>query len=269
MKTIESMLKKEKQELEKMIKRAKERMRTAPQGNIRVRKWRNVVEYYYVEQNKKPTDNGRYMKKNEIGLVRKIVQRDYDERMMRCAGKRLKEIGRFLKNYQSTSLKLLYQHMNPCRRMLLSDAVISDEEYAKRWQELEYTGKAFADDAPEIITERGERVRSKSEKIIADKLYMLGIPYRYEYPLVLEGNITIYPDFTILRMPQREEVYLEHFGMMDDEGYVDNVLMKLNTYERNGIYPGVHLFITHESRNAPLNIKALDALIKSLFCIGS
>lgn len=101
MKTIESMLKKEKQELEKMIKRAKERMRTAPQGNIRVRKWRNVVEYYYVEQNKKPTDNGRYMKKNEIGLVRKIVQRDYDERMMRCAEKRLKEIDRFLKNMQS------------------------------------------------------------------------------------------------------------------------------------------------------------------------
>ena len=189
------MLKKEKQELEKLVKRAKERMRTAPQGNIRVRKWRNVVEYYYVEQNKKPTDNGRYMKKNEIGLVRKIVQRDYDE------------------------------------------------EYAKRWQELEYTGKAFADDAPEIITERGERVRSKSEKIIADKLYMLGIPYRYEYPLVLEGNITIYPDFAILRMPQREEVYLEHFGMMDDEDYVENVLMKLN-------------------------IKALDALIKSLFCVG-
>ena len=25
---------------------------------------------------------------------------------------------------------------------------------------------------------KGERVRSKSEKIIADKLYMLGIPYR-------------------------------------------------------------------------------------------
>lgn len=55
---------------------------------------------------------------------------------------------------------------------------------------------------------------------------------------------------------------------MDDEDYVENVLIKLNTYERNGIYPGVHLFITHESRNTPLNIKALDALIKSLFCIG-
>lgn len=45
-------------------------------------------------------------------------------------------------------------------------------------------------------------------KIIADKLNNLGIPYRYEYPMILEGNIRIHPDFTILKMPERKEVYL-------------------------------------------------------------
>ena len=78
--------------------------------------------------------------------------------------------------------------------------------------------------------EKGERVRSKSEKIIADKLYMLGIPYRYEYPLVLDGNY------------------------------------KLNTYEKNAIYLGVQLFVTYETSRKALNVRALDDMIKKVFC---
>lgn len=58
-----------------------------------------------------------------------------------------------------------------------------------------------------------EYERSVSE----DESISQGIPYRYEYPLVLEGNVKVYLDFTILKMPEREEVYLEHFGMMDVE----------------------------------------------------
>lgn len=97
-------------------------------------------------------------------------------------------------------------------------------------------------------------------------IYALGIPYRYEYPLVVEENIKIYLDFTILKMPQREEVYLEHFGLMDNSEYMESVLYKLNTYERNGIYPGVKLFFTHETSKMPLNTRVLDGMIKKIFC---
>ena len=94
----------------------------------------------------------------------------------------------------------------------------------------------------------------------------MGIPYRYEYPLTLARGVRIYPDFTILKMPEREEVYLEHFGMMDDAYYVDNALYKLNTYEKNQIYLGVNLFITHETSKNPLNTRALDGMLRKLFC---
>lgn len=120
-----------------------------------------------------------------------------------------------------------------------------------------------------IITEQGERVRSKSEKIIADKLYMLGIPYRYECPALMKGrrgNVTIYPDFTILRMPERREVYFEHFGLMDDADYVNAVMHKLDTYEKNGIYLGINLFFTHETSKRPLNTVVLDRLLREAFC---
>ena len=95
---------------------------------------------------------------------------------------------------------------------------------------------------------------------------MMGIPYRYEYPLVLNNNIVVYPDFTILRMPERQEVYLEHFGMMDDMNYVDTALLKINSYEMNDIYLGVNLFVTYETSRQPLNTKKLKEMFKLLFC---
>ena len=68
----------------------------------------------------------------------------------------------------------MYQKTKSYRRELICAPVISDDEYIKMWEAVEYERKAFAEDGAEIITERGERVRAKSEKIIADKLYALG-----------------------------------------------------------------------------------------------
>ncbi len=271
MKTIESILRNEKRQLKNIAREARKRLQMAPKGHLRIMKKRGRVEYYYKGDNGNSdkissSDNGRYMRKSEENLVRGIAQRDYDVRVVKNAEERMKAIDTFLEKYKKTSLEEVYQKTNHYRRELICASIISDDEYIKRWQAVEYTGKLFADESQEIITERGERVRSKSEKIIADKLYALGIPYRYEYPLILEGNIKIYPDFTILKMPAKEEVYLEHFGMMDKSEYVANVLYKLSTYERNGIYLGVNLFITYETSKITLNTRTLDGLIKKLFC---
>ena len=76
----------------------------------------------------------------------------------------------------------------------------------------------------------------------------------------------MYPDFTIRHPRTGEFFWWEHFGMMDDADYVDNVMYKLNTYEKNKIYLGVNLFITHETGKNPLNTRALDGMLKKLFC---
>ena len=59
-------------------------------------------------------------------------------------------------------------------------------------------------------TEKGELVRSKSELLIADMYYSLGIPYKYEAGVKLRGGIVRYPDFTLLRVRDRKEFYHEH-----------------------------------------------------------
>ena len=268
MKTIESTLGKELSRLTKVLNEAEKRMKTAPKGHLRISKKKNRVEYYFKsDENGVEHKNGRYLKKKEEDLAKKISQRDYDACVLKYATERLKVIETFLENYKKTSLEDLYEKTNPYRREIINPAVISDKEFVDRWQAVQYEGKQFTEPTQVIITEKGERVRSKSEKIIADKLYMLGIPYRYEYPILLDGNIKMYPDFTILRMPEREEVYLEHFGMMDDIDYVNTVFCKFNTYERNGIYLGVKLFVTQETSRNPLNTKALNQMLKELFCV--
>ena len=266
MKKIEVTLKNEANELKKIIENAKKRLKNAPSGHLRISKSRGRVEYYFKdEQCSASGKNGRYMKANERKLAKCIAQRDYDIQLLKKATERVKAIEKFLEKYEKTGLKEMYQKMNPHRRELIDAVVISDEEYVKQWQAVDYERKPIINDTQVIITERGERVRSKSEKIIADKLNMLGVSYRYECPILLDGNIKVYPDFTILRIPEREEVYLEHFGMMDDMDYLKKVMHKLKTYESNGIYLGINLFITFETSIRPINTKVLDEELKALF----
>ncbi|MBQ5918899.1 MAG: hypothetical protein IIW92_10085 [Lachnospiraceae bacterium] len=268
MKKIENMLNNELVELEKVLisacKRYEERDNLMEDSYLRIAHKKNRVDYYLKDKTSAVKDKGRYIKKSEIEIVRKIAQRDYDARVIKKAQERIKSIKGFLRKYKTTDLKALYNKTHPKRRELINIDIISDEEYIKRWSLVEYNGKSQLVEK-EIITERGELVRSKSEKIIADKLYMMGIPYRYEYPLMLDDGITVYPDFTILKMPERKEVYLEHFGMMDDEEYVNKMLFKISTYERNGIFIGVNLFVTYETSKRPINTKALNNQLKELF----
>lgn len=265
MKTIETVLKEELKQLQDIIKDTNKRLQNVPKGRLRVSNKKTRREYYYIEDENNGKENGRYLKTKEIDLARKIAQRDYDSALVRCLSERKNSIEKFLKKYTRNSVNTLYDSTNNYRKELLETIYVSDEEYIRQWEIVQYEGKAIHEDMQYFITEKGEKVRSKSEKIIADKLYMMGIPYRYEYPLVLDDNITVYPDFTVLKMPERKEVYLEHFGMMDDMDYVDTALFKLNSYEMNGIYLGINLFITYETGRKPLNTKNLEEMFRQLF----
>lgn len=264
MKTIQTMLKEEVKLLERIARNAEKRLKHVPTGNLRVRQKGRKNEYYYREEGS-TKKNGRYLKKDERVLAAQIAQRDFDRKVAGYASERSKAIKDFLEKYERTSLKRLYEKTSRGRKDLIVAEVVSDEEFAMQWQKVKYKGKAFEADLPEIFTERGERVRSKSEKIIADKLQALGISYRYEHPLVMKNGLVLYPDFTILKFPERKEVYLEHFGMMDDPKYVEKAVRKLITYEKNGIYLGINLFVTFEEGNRPISTRTLNELLGELF----
>ncbi|MBE5927184.1 MAG: hypothetical protein E7270_09510 [Lachnospiraceae bacterium] len=248
--------------LNEMISQAEKRLKKAPDGKLKIVNKKGKLLYYY---RSKEDNIYRYLKKAEHKLAQEIAQRDYDNKFVKLANERIKFLEKFCEKEEKTSLKSLYSNTCVHRRNLIDAPVLSDEEYIVRWQEEEYNKKSFGEFSTEIYTDRGERVRSKSEKIIADKLNNLGIPYKYECAKILKGNIKIHPDFTILKMPERKEVYLEHLGMMDDSKYVESAMDRIKNYEENGIYLGKELYITYETSRRPLNTKVLDDFLKNVF----
>ena len=149
------------------------------------------------------------------------------------------------------------------QRQLLVTPVepIWEKELAK-WYDSEYHGKEFYEGTAEIVTEKGERVRSKSEKILADYFYRNNILYQYEKPLYLKGYGTIYPDFTFLSKKTRKEIYWEHEGMMDKPEYAKSAVKKIESYQRNGIHLGERLILTFETELTVLNSQIVEELVE-------
>lgn len=120
---------------------------------------------------------------------------------------------------------------------------------------------------PEVLVHKtisGNLVRSKSEVLIDMSLHMHSIPFRYECALHLNGT-TIYPDFTIRHPDTGEYYYWEHFGLMDDEVYLQKTCSKIYTYSSNGIIPSVRLITTYETKDNPLRLDMIEKIIEYYF----
>lgn len=255
--------------VQSIIKKAEKSLDNAPEGNLRIARRKNskgkiIPQYYLVTQ--KSDTNGRYIPKSEISKAKKIAQRDYDKKVLELCRKIEKVFGDFLKTLPKEKVSDIFTE-NPERRSLINPYILSDDEFRKAWESQSYEKKPFPENAPEIFTEKGEHVRSKSEKIIADKLNAMNIPYRYEAPLRLKKNynsLTLHPDFTILDVKNRRELIFEHFGMMSDSEYARNAVEKINLYENNGFLFGKNLFFTMETDKSPLNMKSFEKMLKNV-----
>ena len=235
-------------------------------GNLNIGYSNGSCQYYLrTEENKTDFPKGKYLQKSDMEIARKIAQRDYNRKMLKEIDKQLRLVERALMQLQDRKLEEIFIREGKARQKLLHPLVLPIEEYVKQWEAVTYEGKAFPDGQVEIYTEKGERVRSKSEKIIADKLYKKGVPYRYEFPYRLTGMGMVYSDFTCLRKCDRKEIIWEHFGMMTDPTYAKNAVRKIEMYEKNGYIPGKNIIYTFESVECPLNTLCTDKIVEEMF----
>jgi hypothetical protein len=227
---------------------------------VNIHKAGGRVQYYY----KKSSDDKvrRYLKESEKKLVKKLCQKDYDQRVLASAQKELKLLEKFQKIYEGQICEEIYESLNEHRQIFVDPIWLPDEKFVENWESVRYQAMGFKETSPEYYTDKGERVRSKSEILIANALKKHNITYRYEYALGLKGDITLHPDFTVLNVRKRQELYWEHFGMMDDPQYVESAMKKIETYEKNGIFPGETLIMTFESKGNPINQSTVKLLIE-------
>ena len=255
-----------KDHLQKLITQTEKQLINIPEGNLRIVSNHSVSKKprYYLRTNPaNPT--GTYIKEKDKDIIYKLAQKDYNQRLLESAHNELTAINKYLSHYPNINVEQVYEHLHQERQKLITPIQITNEEYIKNWLAYEYNQKEFDDNAPELYTEKNERVRSKSEVIIADALNRAGIPYRYECPLKLARGIIMHPDFTLLHVNRRKNIYWEHLGMMDDETYAESAINKLSLYLKNGISLGDNLILTFETKNIPLTHKMIDTMIKNHF----
>ncbi|MBO6000300.1 MAG: hypothetical protein J6P81_00780, partial [Spirochaetales bacterium] len=170
---------------------------------------------------------------------------------------------------------------------------LTREGYARKWQESNSVVKKRRthkqDDYHKFKTLRGDYVASKSEVIIADRLFVKGIPYHYEIAFTPEATVdlsrpvynelgmisgyevigfspfdedTLHPDFYVLNTRTRKAYFWEHLGMMDDPEYCKKNFNRFMRILDAGYIIGEDLIVTHEDKKHPLMTEEIDRIIE-------
>ena len=251
------MLLQEQKHLQSIITKVNEKSNATPEGRLRISVDHGNARYYHCVDDR----FGEYIPKENILLPRQLAQKTYNESVLKTAEARVKLISRCLKGCSDDEIEQIYNSLHPERQKLIYPVEPTFNQLETKWYSESYIGKDFKEGIPVIISEKGERVRSKSEKILADYFYRNNILYKYEKPIYLAGYGTVYPDFTFLSKRLRKEIYWEHEGMMDKPEYSIKAVKKLNSYHMNGIIPGERLILTFETEHEVLNSKIVTDLV--------
>ncbi len=259
-------------ELELALKEKQVRIKNAPTGKIRIVKNNGCFQFY--KRKSKRDAQGTYMPRSQDSLALQLIQADYDTKALAAIRSEISLLKSFLKSYKGRNTVEFFNRLPATRRALVTPLTLPASKFAEKWLSEEYQRKPISEDVPQLFTENGEQVRSKSEVIIANSLKAAGIPYRYEFPMTINRRAeiakksrssdlcTFHPDFYCLNLHSRREFIWEHFGMMDDAEYAARAAEKLILYQQNGYLPGKNLIITMETSHAQVSSRASKQIIE-------
>ncbi len=247
-----------------MMQKITQRQASCPAGNIQIEKKNGRVNFYQYFDAKTPQ---KYLNKSQAPLIASLAQKKYDLQAFNVIKSRKEVLDQCitkLKNAdQKYDLAKIYEDFPQELKHLITPIPTYDEAYARRWQAVIHE-KPDIKIKPTFKTKRGEFVRSKSELIIADKLYEANIPYHYEAALEVNNRIISYPDFLVLNVRTKKEYFWEHFGRMSDADYLQKTLRKIERYANYGVIQGVNFIATFESQDYSVSTLHLDKIIKTL-----
>ncbi len=249
-----------KEYLEKLIKRKESDVKKAPEGFLRISRGVNKDQYFWRTD---PKDkNGKYIPRKKDELAALLAQKDYDIKVISSAKKELKIVEKYNEYMENNGIDFIYKKLNSPRKKLVKPIELPIEEFVENWKKREYEPKGFDKTEAEFYSNKGVRVRSKSELMIANMLEYLNIPYIYEYPYYLKGLGTVHADFTCLNVRTRTVYVWEHFGMMDSIAYANKNTYKINVYGQNGFFAGINMIMTFETSQIPANSNIIKAIIE-------
>lgn len=243
-------------ELQETQKQLKARLTGAPEGTLNLLQKNQNVQYYIYREGRKR----QCLSKKKKDLAAALAQKAYDSKVLSIVEARLK-YGKHMLDEYHVSIDDMYQAMPAARQALVSPCIPAEEAYVREWHEKNPGRENPYPILQKIFSERGEPVRSKSEKILADLFYRNQIPYVYEPKVWMQDGRIVYPDFLLLNVRTRKAYVYEHFGMMDSPEYSQKASEKINYYMENGYHYGDRFLFSMETSKTPLNTKTVEKII--------
>ena len=203
----------------------------------------------------------------EEKLLVDLSQKQYEEVILDAAIKERRILQKCLELISSAikeGLNNIEGAIDPDIIKFIVPDISTDDGFARAWSK-EGFHQQEKTDRHRYETLSKELVRSKSEALIADRLFDAGIPFRYEQQLFLGNQFAMhcfYPDFTILNRRTHEVFYWEHLGMLGNSDYCRDNLNKLEMYAEYGILPGKNLILSFESEGKPLSTAYVSTMIE-------
>ena len=256
-------LKREERQIACLESKLRENLELAPEGSLRVNgtSGRKNQFYQYISENRDMCAGGIYLGKDKYDVAKKLAQKGYDVKMLEWAKRAEYRLKNLIDCYEHNTPEIIYNNLSDIKREMVVPYYVPDDVFLENWIHKWVCDKNTYPKKDEIYSERGEQVRSKSEMIIADKLYFEGIPYVYEPEVILDDGERVYPDFAALNIRTRKEYFIEHFGRMDELGYCKKNIRKIEEYALSGYSLGDGLLATFETNGNMFDTRYLDVLV--------
>ena len=216
---------------------------------------------------KSPGSEKSYIKKSNRDFAKLLARKAFWKHMLSAKEANLEVCRLFLDSFNSDDqiMQEFFDKMPDARALLSNPGSMPKDAW--NWQFEPYAKKTDHLEELKIQTLRGEKVRSKSEALIANLLYMIPLPYQYEREWILLGEIA-HPDFTI-RHPKTGILYpLEHFGMMDTPRYKRRALHRIEQFAGTGYYPNINFFVSFETDSDAPDLPLLDYQLRRFFLVN-
>ena len=248
------------QTITKQISNIQDQLKKCPNGKLN---YSFDGKYYKWYCSDKKTQ--RYIPAENISLAEQLALKKYLTAKLDDLQKEKRAIEFYLRHHRQFPGKAesLLTEVPGIQALLSSHFQPLSKELAE-WANSDYETNPKFPEQRTHKTVSGHFVRSKSESMIATRLYTNQIPFQYEAALHL-GTITLYPDFTIRHPKSGNFYYFEHFGRMDDPSYCKNTFAKLQLYSSYGIVPSIQLITTYETVSHPLDTHSVEKIIQEYF----
>ena len=241
------------------ITKIEKQLKNYPTGRIQCFNNGKYKKWYHLENGLR-----KYIPKSNINFARTLSYKQYLVSSLQNLYVDQKALMKALKCYNNYDSKEKEFIENENYAEILKHIETTSIEDLEAWSREEYPRNTFNPSGLKHQSISGNILRSKSEMIIDQLLFINGIPYRYECELML-GESIIYPDFTIRHPKTGEYFYWEHFGMIDSPAYSQKAFIKIQNYCKNGYFPSIKLITTFETSQCPIDAVKIENVISQYF----